>query len=90
MTLEVDPETYAGDAAVRREIAALDNDLRMGVAPPRSSIVLAAVRVAGVIDCTEVLMGRSAESLGPTNAPVQPRELARIGPSRITVVARGF
>lgn len=86
--VEVDPDTYAGDAALRRTLAGLDGSLRIGATVLRSSVIVAARTVPGVTDCTEALLGASPDSLAPANVRVTAYQLARIASTRINIVRR--
>jgi uncharacterized phage protein gp47/JayE len=84
--LAVDPDTYAGDAAVEAAIRA-EADERQGIGDDviASRYVCAALDVAGVLDVLELRLGTAASPVGTANIPIGDHAIALIREERITV-----
>mgnify|MGYP000387936846 FL=1 len=81
-----DAATYAGDAALKAALAAVTSG-QLASAPIRmSSVITAALTVAGVTDPTSVLLGRSAGAQYASNLSAGPFEVLKLDVSRITIV----
>lgn len=80
-----DAATYAGDAALKAAIAAITSG-QLASAPIRmSSVITAALAVAGVTDPTSVLLGRSAGAQYASNLSAGPFEVLKLDAARITI-----
>lgn len=84
--VEIDPDTYAGDAAVKAAFLEISDDFRAG-SPARISDLLTAVcAVAGVIDAYVLVGTVATEALQQrTNFAPGPRERCVFASGRITV-----
>lgn len=86
VAVEVDPAAYAGDAALAAVIANVTTGQLAGSPIRRSDLFAAARGVAGVIDCTNVRLGRSALELFTANLTSAARELLKLAAGRVTVL----
>lgn len=82
--LKVDDATFAGTDAVIAAILAYGDTLALGADVLRAKIICALIDVPGVLDVTEVKLGKSATSKRPENVVIGPRELAVFDSSRIS------
>ena len=78
--------TYAGDAAVQAAAAAVTTGALSGGTLKRSSIISAALAVAGVTDVTRVRLGRSSGVLFESNLLASYDEILTLADARVTVV----
>lgn len=89
VTVIYDAARYAGDTAVKTAVTAVTAAQQAGQ-PIRQSDLIAAVRaVAGVIDCTIVLLGRTLGAQYDANLGADLAEVVKLANARVTVV-RGF
>lgn len=94
--LAIDPDTYAGDAAVEAAIVAIATEQRNsdGVLASQQGIgddviasryLCAALDVAGVLDVLELRLGTAPSPVGTANIPIGAREIGLLDTSRIAV-----
>lgn len=86
VAVEVDPAAYAGDAALAAAIANVTTGQLAGSPIRRSDLFAAARAVAGVIDCTNVRLGRSSVDLFAANLTSGARELLKLASGRVTIL----
>lgn len=86
VTVVYDAARYAGDAAVKAAVVAVAASQRAGQPLRRSDLIAAVRAVAGVIDCTAVLLGRSSGTQAEENLGASLREVLKLATGRVTVV----
>jgi len=86
VAVEIDPAAYAGDAALAAVIANVTTGQLAGSPIRRSDLFAAARGVAGVIDCTNVRLGRAALELFTANLTSSARDLLKLAAGRVTVL----
>ena len=86
VTVVVDAARYAGDDAVKAAVVAVTANQRPGQPIRRSDIIAAVRAVAGVIDCTLVLLGRSSGTQAAENLGASLRQVLKLATGRVTVV----
>lgn len=79
-------DRYAGDIALAAAVANVTAGQGAGATVRKSSIITAALAVAGVIDCTAVLLGRTVGSRADTNLIADPREVLKLSAERVEIV----
>jgi uncharacterized phage protein gp47/JayE len=82
----VDAATYAGDAALAAALANVTTGQLAGAPIRTSAVITAALAVAGVIDCTAALLGRSVGAVYAANLTAGPAEVLKLSAARVTVV----
>ncbi|MFW6031537.1 MAG: hypothetical protein ACOC9T_03010, partial [Myxococcota bacterium] len=86
LDLVVDPDSYAGDDAVKEALADEGADRqRIGDDVVAIRYACAALEVEGVLDVTELRLGFSSDPSGTSNLTVGSRQVAVIDTGRITV-----
>ena len=73
-----DDATYAGDAALKAALAGVTTGRLAGAPVRTSAAIVAALAVAGVADCTAVLLGRSSGAQYPANLTASPAEVLKV------------
>lgn len=86
VTLVYADGTYPGDDVVKAATAAVTLLQAAGGKVRMSTIIKALTALAGVVDCTRVLLGRSAGSQEETNLSSLPWEVLELATARVTVV----
>jgi uncharacterized phage protein gp47/JayE len=86
VAVEIDPAAYAGDAALAAMIANVTTGQLAGSPIRRSDLFAAARGVAGVIDCTNVRLGRASTDFFTANLTASARELLKLASGRVTVL----
>jgi uncharacterized phage protein gp47/JayE len=82
----VDDATFAGDTALAAAIANTTTGQLAGAPIRISSLITAALAVAGVVDCLEARAGRSGTAQYPANLTAAPQEVLKLATARVTVV----
>jgi uncharacterized phage protein gp47/JayE len=86
LDVDTDPDTYAGDAAVKAALVEVAQDRqRIGDDVIALRYAAAALAVEGVQDVTELRLGFSANPTGTDNLSVGDRQVAVFATGRITV-----
>jgi uncharacterized phage protein gp47/JayE len=83
--LDVDPDTYVGDAAVQDAVTAYGDARTMGDDVVRAALIRVAMGLGGVRDVTRLELGVSSGALQPANVPIDARALAVFDTSRVAV-----
>lgn len=86
LRLAVDPNTYAGDAAVKAAVAAWgDANQRLGAPVLAARLGCVALDLAGVGDVAAVYLGTAPGPTIPGNLPVGPAEVAELDTTRVAL-----
>jgi uncharacterized phage protein gp47/JayE len=81
-----DAATYPGDDTLKAALANITTGQLAGAPIRTSTLITAALAVAGVTDCTAALLGRSSGAVYAANLTAAPAEVLKLAAGRITIV----
>jgi hypothetical protein len=81
----IDPAAYAGDEALKQAMIDWGSTLKLGEDVTRVKLLCAVADLCGVTDIPSLLIGFGPAVLREQNLTIQPRDLARLDSSHITV-----